>query len=50
MQMYKKIIKTDVMLTGKIREISIETHHKAEYDVINENQPICSRFPKIVLI
>jgi len=38
------------VLTGKTPEISIETHHKAQQDVINEDQPICDHFPKMVLI
>jgi hypothetical protein len=48
--MYKKIIKVSVVLTGKTPEISTETHHKAQQNVINEDQPICHHFPKMVLI
>jgi len=42
----QKIIKVNVVVTGKTPEISTETHHKAQQNVINEDQPICKHFSK----
>jgi hypothetical protein len=38
------------VLTGRNLAVSNETHHKAQQDVINEDQPICDHFPRTVLI
>jgi len=45
-----KITKVTVVLTAKTPEISTGTHHKAQQNVINEDQPIRHHFPKMVLI